>query len=187
MWTKNIKIKNYISSAKYKFLWSPAKNMHYYIKQIIEYSSTLFFFKKLYFWVIYISFSLSLPNTGWPRSYHKYMLQITQHSQYGYAKLQYRFAVTSGSPSTIIWPIESFIFFTTATMEKKYWVNQKSVFYLQTLRKYSDTKLLLCSLKWLQGYILCIRIIHPPPLPNFEIHFFIDVPSVQEVVTHFIL
>ena len=123
--------------------------------------------------------------TGRPRSYRKYIQQITQPSQYGYAKLQYRFAVTSGSPSTIIWPIESFIFFTTATIEKKYWVNQKSVFYLQTLRKYSDTKLLLCSLKWLQGYILCILIITPPP--PFEIHFFIDVPSVQEVVTHFIL
>ena len=36
--------------------------------------------------------------TGWPRSYRKYLLQITQPSQYGYAKLQYRFAVTSGSP-----------------------------------------------------------------------------------------
>ena len=32
--------------------------------------------------------------TGWPRSYRKYMLQITQSSQYKYAKLQYRFAVT---------------------------------------------------------------------------------------------
>ena len=39
-------------------------------------------------------------NTGWPRSYRKYILQITQPSQYGYAKLQYRFAVTSLSPST---------------------------------------------------------------------------------------
>ena len=38
--------------------------------------------------------------TGWPRSYRKYILQITQPSQYGYAKLQYRFAVTSGSSST---------------------------------------------------------------------------------------
>ena len=33
------------------------------------------------------------------RSYRKYILQITQPSLYGYAKLQYRFAVTSGSPS----------------------------------------------------------------------------------------
>ena len=39
--------------------------------------------------------------TGWPRSYRKYILQITQTSQYGYAKLQYRFAVTSGSPSSL--------------------------------------------------------------------------------------
>ena len=38
-------------------------------------------------------------DTGWPRSYRKYILQITQPSQYVYAKLQYRFAVTSGSPS----------------------------------------------------------------------------------------
>ena len=37
--------------------------------------------------------------TGWPRSYRKYILQITQTSQYRYAKLQYRFSVTSGSPS----------------------------------------------------------------------------------------
>ena len=36
---------------------------------------------------------------GWPRSYRKYILQITQLSQYRYAKLQHRFAVTSGSPS----------------------------------------------------------------------------------------
>ena len=33
-----------------------------------------------------------------PRSYRKYILQITQPSQYRYAKLQYRFVVTSGSP-----------------------------------------------------------------------------------------
>ena len=31
------------------------------------------------------------------KSYRKYILQITQPSQYRYAKLQYRFAVTSGS------------------------------------------------------------------------------------------
>ena len=37
--------------------------------------------------------------TRWPRSYRKYILQITQPSQYRYPKLQYRFAVTSGSPS----------------------------------------------------------------------------------------
>ena len=29
----------------------------------------------------------------------EYLLQITQPSQYGYAKSRYRFAVTSGSPS----------------------------------------------------------------------------------------
>ena len=41
------------------------------------------------------------PTTGSPRSYRngKYMLQITQPFQYKYAKLQYRFAVTSGAPS----------------------------------------------------------------------------------------
>ena len=38
-------------------------------------------------------------DTGWPSCYRKYILQITQPSQYGYAKFQYRFAVTSGSPS----------------------------------------------------------------------------------------
>ena len=41
-------------------------------------------------------------NTGWPRSYRKYILQIKQPSQHRYAKLQYRFAVTSGSPSTCV-------------------------------------------------------------------------------------
>ena len=35
----------------------------------------------------------------WPRSYRKYILQITQPFQSRYAKLQYRFAVTTGSPS----------------------------------------------------------------------------------------
>ena len=35
------------------------------------------------------------------RSCRKYILQITQLSKYRYAKLQYRFAVTPGSPSTI--------------------------------------------------------------------------------------
>ena len=39
--------------------------------------------------------------TGWPKSYRKYILKITQPPQYGYAKSQYRFSVTSGSPSTI--------------------------------------------------------------------------------------
>ena len=39
--------------------------------------------------------------TGWPSSYRKYILKITQPSQYRYAKLQYRFVVTSGSPSTV--------------------------------------------------------------------------------------
>ena len=43
-----------------------------------------------------------LSNTRWPRSYRKYILQITQPSQYRYGNLQYRFAVTSGSPSTLI-------------------------------------------------------------------------------------
>ena len=38
-------------------------------------------------------------STGWSISYRKYILQITQPSQYRYAKLQYRFAVISGSPS----------------------------------------------------------------------------------------
>ena len=39
-------------------------------------------------------------NTGWSISYRKYILKITQPSQYRYAKLQYRFAVISGSPSS---------------------------------------------------------------------------------------
>ena len=39
--------------------------------------------------------------TGWSISYRKYILQITQPSQYRYAKLQYRFAVISGSPSIV--------------------------------------------------------------------------------------
>ena len=42
--------------------------------------------------------------TWWPRSYRKYILQITQPSQYRYAKLQYRFAITSGSPSIHVFP-----------------------------------------------------------------------------------
>ena len=42
----------------------------------------------------------SCTGTRWPGSYRKYIMQITQPSQYGYAKLQYRFAVTSWSPST---------------------------------------------------------------------------------------
>ena len=41
--------------------------------------------------------------TGWPRSYRKYILQITQPTRYGYAKLQYSFAVTSWSPSSTEW------------------------------------------------------------------------------------
>ena len=48
------------------------------------------------FWYI-----LARVYSGWPRSYCKYILRITQPSQYGYAKLQYRFAVTSGSPSSL--------------------------------------------------------------------------------------
>ena len=39
----------------------------------------------------------------WPRWYRTYILQITQPSQSRYAKLPYRFPVTSGSPSTIYW------------------------------------------------------------------------------------
>ena len=37
----------------------------------------------------------------WARSYRKYILKITQPSQYGYAKLQYGFVVTSGSLSMV--------------------------------------------------------------------------------------
>ena len=47
----------------------------------------------------YSGVNVNCETTGWPRSYRKYILQIRQPSQYGYAKLQYRFAVTSGSPS----------------------------------------------------------------------------------------
>ena len=36
--------------------------------------------------------------TGWPRRYRKYILQITQPSQYRYTKSPYRFAVTAGWP-----------------------------------------------------------------------------------------
>ena len=46
--------------------------------------------------------AINVKRTGWARSYRKYLLQITQPSQYWYAKIQYRFAVTSGSPSSII-------------------------------------------------------------------------------------
>ena len=46
-------------------------------------------------------YNIPCPYTGWPRSYRKYILQITPPSQYGYATLQYRFAVTSGSPSNM--------------------------------------------------------------------------------------
>ena len=45
--------------------------------------------------------------TGWPRSYRKYILQITQPSKYIYAKLQYRSAVTSGSPGYMIFWIRT--------------------------------------------------------------------------------
>ena len=51
--------------------------------------------------VIDVTIRERISYTGWPRSYHKYILQITQPSQYRYAKLHYSFAVTSGSPS--IW------------------------------------------------------------------------------------
>ena len=51
--------------------------------------------------VISTYFPEKISATGWPRSYRKYILLITQPSQYGYAKLQYRFAVTSWSPSTL--------------------------------------------------------------------------------------
>ena len=42
-----------------------------------------------------------LPSTGWPISYRKYILQITQPSQCKVTKLQYRFVVISGAPSTL--------------------------------------------------------------------------------------
>ena len=47
----------------------------------------------------YMSAKIST-HTGEPRSYRNYILQITQPSKYSYARLQYIFAVTSGSPST---------------------------------------------------------------------------------------
>ena len=37
-----------------------------------------------------------------PISYRKFILQITQSSQYKYTNLKYRFAVTFGAPSTMI-------------------------------------------------------------------------------------
>ena len=39
---------------------------------------------------------------GDPEVNNKYILQIAQPSKYGYTKLQYRFAVTSGSPSIVL-------------------------------------------------------------------------------------
>ena len=42
--------------------------------------------------------------------YRKYIQQITQPSQYRYAKLQYRFAVTSGSPSNMIFKFKTSMF-----------------------------------------------------------------------------
>ena len=38
-------------------------------------------------------FNVLVQCTGWPRKYRIYILQITQPSQYRYAKFQYRFAV----------------------------------------------------------------------------------------------
>ena len=40
-----------------------------------------------------------LEGTGWSISYRTYIRQIKQPSRYRYAKLQYRFAVISGSPN----------------------------------------------------------------------------------------
>ena len=47
--------------------------------------------------------------TGCPISYHKYKLQITQPFHYRYVKLQFRFAVISGSPSilSLLWELTS--------------------------------------------------------------------------------
>ena len=56
----------------------------------------------LQLWITILCEHCRIPDTGWPRSYRKYILQITQPSEYGYGKLQYRFAVTSGSPSRYI-------------------------------------------------------------------------------------
>ena len=53
-------------------------------------------FLSIFYWRRWI-----LTATGWPRSSRKYILKITQPSQYGYAKLQYRFAVTAGSSSKV--------------------------------------------------------------------------------------
>ena len=46
--------------------------------------------------------NLVCPYAGWSISYRKYILQITQPSQYRYSKLQYRFAVFLGHQVHII-------------------------------------------------------------------------------------
>ena len=66
-----------------------------------------------YIYLISLQHSLK-HGTGWPRSYRNHILQITQPSQYRYAKLQYRFAVTFWSPSRwckqfVIWLFTDFL------------------------------------------------------------------------------
>ena len=58
--------------------------------------------------------------TGWSISYRKYILQITQPSQYRYSKLQYRFAVTSWSPSMHGKSEKRSFFFITDAVQKIY-------------------------------------------------------------------
>ena len=61
--------------------------------------------RKLFFFTFAQHVSLTIPHaiyTGYPISYRKYILKITQPSQYEYTKLQYRFAVISGAPSTMV-------------------------------------------------------------------------------------
>ena len=72
------------------------------IKKNLELHNNFHFYPSTRFSLIYFSYTyiiqsiIQFIHTGWPRSYCKYILQIPQPSQYRYAKLQYKFAVTSG-------------------------------------------------------------------------------------------
>ena len=71
-----------------KLLWGENTLSLYNQMSLTDQITEIAPYVRTYFW-----------GTGWPGSYRKYILQITQPSQYRYAKLRYRFAVTCGSPS----------------------------------------------------------------------------------------
>ena len=78
-----------------------------------------------FFELHYNDFCSFLNRIGWPGSYRKYMLQITRPSSYGYAKLQYRFAVTTGSPSSKIPRLSVRILYWNSTNARSgYWLVQ---------------------------------------------------------------